>query len=346
MDLGSGPTWAALWVGGALQTLPIQSPIHDLSASGQAASGGPLGFRWRSTDGVTLISQVPGCSSAGIECVAVNADGEIVMGVFSCPGPVPRIEPFRWTQATGVQPLGLPTGAAEAGIADVSHNGQLAIGTASASETFAFRWSSTAGFVELPGLPGHIGTAVARMTQAGDIIVGRSGDRPVRWVNGMCQDLGVWPGSNSRASASDIAADGRRVVGNAFTTELQNEPFIWDAVNGLRLLRDILGAHGVGTSDWQQLSVSGISGDGTTLAGWGRRPGSLMNRPWHARIPAHCYANCDGSTVTPTLNVADFTCFLRRFASGDVLYADCDLNADLGVPDFTCFLRRFAAGCP
>ena len=29
-----------------------------------------------------------------------------------------------------------------------------------------------------------------------------------------------------------------------------------------------------------------------------------------------CYANCDGSTIAPTLNVADFSCFLTKFAGG------------------------------
>jgi serine protease AprX len=29
-----------------------------------------------------------------------------------------------------------------------------------------------------------------------------------------------------------------------------------------------------------------------------------------------CYANCDGSTTAPVLNVADFTCFLTKFAAG------------------------------
>ena len=28
------------------------------------------------------------------------------------------------------------------------------------------------------------------------------------------------------------------------------------------------------------------------------------------------YANCDGSTAPPVLNVIDFTCFLNRFAAG------------------------------
>jgi hypothetical protein len=64
--------------------------------------------------------------------------------------------------------------------------------------------------------------------------------------------------------------------------------------------------------------------------------------------PAGCYANCDGSTTAPLLNVLDFSCFLNRFAAGDT-YADCDLSTappTLNVLDFSCFLNRFAAGCP
>jgi Immunoglobulin domain len=60
-----------------------------------------------------------------------------------------------------------------------------------------------------------------------------------------------------------------------------------------------------------------------------------------------CYANCDGSTTVPLLNVADFTCFLQKFASGDP-YANCDGSTSvpiLNVADFTCFLQKFAAGC-
>jgi hypothetical protein len=64
--------------------------------------------------------------------------------------------------------------------------------------------------------------------------------------------------------------------------------------------------------------------------------------------PPGCYANCDGSTVAPVLNVGDFTCFLQRFAAGES-YANCDNSTVapvLNVGDFTCFLQRFAAGCP
>jgi hypothetical protein len=70
-----------------------------------------------------------------------------------------------------------------------------------------------------------------------------------------------------------------------------------------------------------------------------------------------CYANCDGSTTPPILNVEDFTCFINQFAAGSQLphaqqlghYANCDQSTTapvLNVEDFTCFINRFAQGCP
>jgi hypothetical protein len=69
-----------------------------------------------------------------------------------------------------------------------------------------------------------------------------------------------------------------------------------------------------------------------------------------AQVPSPavpCYANCDGSTTEPLLNVQDFSCFLNAFASGEP-YANCDQSTSppvLNVLDFGCFLNAFAAGC-
>jgi hypothetical protein len=82
-----------------------------------------------------------------------------------------------------------------------------------------------------------------------------------------------------------------------------------------------------------------------------------MHRGWQidrVRVTAQavgcnaCYANCDGSTAQPLLNVNDFVCFQNRFASGDS-YANCDQSTVapvLNVNDFLCFQNQFAAGCP
>jgi hypothetical protein len=61
-----------------------------------------------------------------------------------------------------------------------------------------------------------------------------------------------------------------------------------------------------------------------------------------------CYANCDGSTSSPVLTAADFTCFLTKFRASDS-YANCDGSTSspvLTAADFTCFLTKFRAGCP
>ena len=85
-----------------------------------------------------------------------------------------------------------------------------------------------------------------------------------------------------------------------------------------------------------QPDASSMSGGAFVLAGgfWAGGGG-----------PAPCYANCDGSTANPVLNVNDFICFQSRFAAADP-YADCDASTTLNVNDFICFQSRFAAGCP
>jgi choice-of-anchor B domain-containing protein len=61
-----------------------------------------------------------------------------------------------------------------------------------------------------------------------------------------------------------------------------------------------------------------------------------------------CYANCDGSSLPPVLNVNDFLCFQNLYASGSSL-ANCDgssLPPVLNVNDFLCFQNLYAQGCP
>jgi hypothetical protein len=60
-----------------------------------------------------------------------------------------------------------------------------------------------------------------------------------------------------------------------------------------------------------------------------------------------CYANCDGSTIAPILNVNDFICFQNLFATGRI-DANCDESTTapvLNVNDFICFQNKFAQGC-
>jgi hypothetical protein len=65
-------------------------------------------------------------------------------------------------------------------------------------------------------------------------------------------------------------------------------------------------------------------------------------------LQSACHANCDGSPGAPALSVADYTCFLNRWARGEP-YANCDgstMAPTLTVQDFMCFIAAFSRGCP
>jgi trimeric autotransporter adhesin len=90
------------------------------------------------------------------------------------------------------------------------------------------------------------------------------------------------------------------------------------------------------------------SSQGTLWAGGDFGATQGLATPYLARLAPACYANCDCSATQPLANVADFTCFLQKYAAGDP-YANCDgstAQPTLNVADFTCFLQKYAAGCP
>ncbi|MFN0133237.1 MAG: GC-type dockerin domain-anchored protein [Phycisphaerales bacterium] len=106
--------------------------------------------------------------------------------------------------------------------------------------------------------------------------------------------------------------------------------------NQLRLSASFPGAP---TTNLQALDIAAAvpgPGDATSFILYGAVEGGI------------CYANCDGSTTSPILNINDFTCFLNAFAAGDP-GANCDgstATPTLNINDFTCFVNAFAAGCP
>jgi hypothetical protein len=83
------------------------------------------------------------------------------------------------------------------------------------------------------------------------------------------------------------------------------------------------------------------------VGGWARQSSGTPQEAFLWVGTPACYANCDGSTAAPALNVADFACFLQRFSEGD-LYANCDRSTtppSLNVADFACFLQSYARAC-
>jgi hypothetical protein len=84
------------------------------------------------------------------------------------------------------------------------------------------------------------------------------------------------------------------------------------------------------------------------IAGELMEGGQLMAVYIPQTVPGYCFANCDGSTNPPILNVLDFICFQNRYSVSDPL-ANCDGSITppvLNVLDFICFQNAFVNGCP
>ena len=110
----------------------------------------------------------------------------------------------------------------------------------------------------------------------------------------------------------------------------------------LRSIGDSFGSWHVNDHGEQGLRASQSSGSQTWMTSTNTRVA------FRIEVASACYANCDGSTTAPVLNIADFVCFQQRFAAGDSA-ANCDGSTTapvLNIGDFVCFQQLFAAGCP
>jgi hypothetical protein len=181
----------------------------------------------------------------------------------------------------------------------------------------------------------------------------------VIWRGSSSFEFGVaTPGPRYLAAAAFDESRGKGIMfgGNTSpwttTTPVTTETWEWTGV---------LQTNGVPTGSWARVATNGpASAQGAVMfylpstgriylfGGADAAAATVSGRTYIWSTAPACYANCDGSTTAPTLNVNDFTCFLNRYASGDS-YANCDASTTvpvLNVNDFVCFQQRFAAGCP
>jgi hypothetical protein len=117
----------------------------------------------------------------------------------------------------------------------------------------------------------------------------------------------------------------------------------WEAVPGGLSIAPTPGDNSMiamNTSRGRALVIASYSNGYALAAAYGAQSQAVM----YIGCPT-CYANCDLSTTPPTLNIADFLCFLNAFARRDP-YANCNNDANFDAADFQCFMNRLAAGCP
>jgi probable HAF family extracellular repeat protein len=183
----------------------------------------------------------------------VSADGSVVVGIGQREEGVRNWVAYRWTEVTGMVALGsLPGGDFECQsfATAVSADGSVVVGFASSDNSpyrfdgEAFRWTESTGMVAL-----------------GDL-----------------------PGGEFQSAAYGVSADGSVIVGQGFSDAGGHEAFIWNAVDGMQSLQDVLSDAGIDMTGWQLYSALDVSADGTAIVGRGHDPdGNLV--PWRAVVP-------------------------------------------------------------
>jgi hypothetical protein len=166
-----------------------------------------------------------------------------------------------------------------------------------------------------------------RSTPEGSIRFSIDGDAP-----GAEHDLLIVSGGAAELDGT-IEIEHNSPGGIGFFPQLGQEFMVLTALGGVTgtFDNDPVSAGAGGTYEWTVLY----------------QPNSVVLR-LDRIVPGPCYANCDGSTTVPVLNVSDFICFQSKFAGGSP-YANCDGSTTppiLNVSDFICFQQKYAAGCP
>jgi len=248
------------------------------------------GTRWQSlggypgSDGCPDLSDAYAVSNGGSSVVGLGWDGCHATG-------------FRWTASTGMQSLGSLDGQASRAN-DVSADGSVIVGWDDAPDGSrrGARW--VRGTESLLGTPSlYLGSAEAT-TPNGNVVVGQEagkGDvhkQAYRWTKSKGgRLLGKLPGGGafSVASGLGVTDDGKVVVG--FSGGAFRDAFVWTKQTGMLKLQDYLAGLGVrGMDGWRLDTAIAISGDGSTIAGWGYNPDGRVQSwivrnlpPWSGR---------------------------------------------------------------
>jgi probable HAF family extracellular repeat protein len=237
-----------------------------------------VAIRWSDEGGLDRLGELP--NGTGSAAYDVSANGAVVVGASGTF--LGRTEAFRWTEATGMLPLGGLQGVPGFSQAlGVSADGAVIVGEATDmnNRRQAFRWTESTGLIRL-ALPPNATTASAQaVTPDGSILVGSvgfpaTGREALRWTqtDGMI-GLGDLPGGRVIGVANDVSADGSVIVGDSETfyqdgVRAVNEAFYWTASSGMLNLRDLLVSSGVtGLNGWMLTEANGVSADGLTVVG-------------------------------------------------------------------------------
>jgi uncharacterized membrane protein len=230
------------------------------------------GTTWKSLGGYAGSEGCPDISNA----YAVSNGGRTVVGLGwdGC-----KASAFRWRKKTGkMVSLGTLDGQASRAN-DVSVDGRVIVGwdDSPVGERRGAIWVD--GTERLLSPSGLFGSAEA-VTADGTVVVGQNAGRgdvrkkAYRWTaSGGAHLLGKLSGGGpfSVASALGVTDDGKVVVG--FSGGRRRDAFVWTRATGMIALKPYLKSLGVtGMHGWRLDTAIAISGDGSTICGWGYNP--------------------------------------------------------------------------
>jgi probable HAF family extracellular repeat protein len=262
------------------------SEAYDVSADGSVVVGasGPGAFRWTAATGSVAIAMT---SPFG-----VSGNGDVVVG-WRPPFPGSgNAQAVRWTEATGVVPLGTGPLATSSDAWAISEDGLVAVGSVHNPSGLGYPQAhlwGPAGRRFLGDLAGGSPYSIALgVSSDGSVAVGQaegaSGFEAFRWTSaGGMVGLGHLSGG-SFGSASAVSGDGSVVVGYDRVAGVGQVAFIWDPVHGMRDLHQVLTDLGIDLTGWGLAEATGISSDGRTIVGYGASPNG-QREAWIAFLP-------------------------------------------------------------
>lgn len=314
----SGPI-AFRWTAGTpitgLRDLPTVDPVPPLlceamacSAFGEVIVGyatpyaypdyTTVAVRWTSK-GIERFDQLPDWPRSVASCV--SADGSVAVGWMSNTlgtgsGTTTQDLAVAWTPK-GIKKLDdLPGGPFLSRATGVSADGTFIVGCGYSDHSGpkALLWipseSRTINLYEM--VPENYSSRATAISSRKAAVVGyaqKSGvantEVAVLWTARGAIPLG--PLSGIRSSATDVTADGSKVIGWYKRTDEIMRPFIWDRMHGMRDLQSVLSSeYGLTFPDWELKTANAISDSGLTIVGHGMHTylGTTRREGWWVNL--------------------------------------------------------------
>jgi probable HAF family extracellular repeat protein len=190
--------------------------------------------------------------------LAISSDGSTVVGVAQY-----TARAFRWTEAGGVQDLGVLPGGLDSIAWAVNADGSVVVGEAHrGAARHAFRWTAATGMVDLGVPQGSIQSFGLGVSGDGQVVCGRVEITPAtgfRWTASEGFTLFNLPPGVLNIGESHVSADGATIVGAGNLAGGQVRAYRWTAAAGTELLPVPAG------TTWSKAYV--VSEDGSAAVG-------------------------------------------------------------------------------